>query len=141
MAPPSEINWPFRAPLFARGPRFAARSRAASHRKYRAAEGVPQPAGVSVSCSGEYTNARMPPPIRRREASSVFSGDGCLARLSPAGANVVAAKPERNGGKSRCVPSEFARNMSDDASVAVRREVGEGAEELRDAGASAGDTE
>src|SRR5882762_8443483 len=72
----------------------------------------------------------MPLPSNRRDASKVFSGDGCTARVSPAGAKVVAEKAERNGGKPACVASERARNAKEEASVVVSSEPREDAPAL-----------
>ena len=64
----------------------------------------------------------------------MLSGAGCAARVSPAGAKVVAEKTERNGGKSACVASACARNESEEASVVESRDFRKWLRELTDTG-------
>src|ERR1700692_3492409 len=59
--------------------------------------------------------------MKRRVASSIFSEGGCGARISSAGAKLLVATLESSGGKSACLPREFARKERVDASRVVRR--------------------
>src|SRR5258708_36321429 len=81
----------------------------------------------------------MPLPSKSRDASRTFSGAGCAARVSPPGANVVAEKADRNGGKSGCIASERAKNDNEEASPVASKESRLSTVELTDASFDAGD--
>jgi hypothetical protein len=65
----------------------------------------------------------MPLPQNRRDASRVFSTAGCIACVSPAGANVVVEKVERIGGNPGCEASVRPSRKNEEASSVETRDL------------------